>query len=479
MAIELTDSYENADFITHGGNFHADDVYCIALFEYLFDNIKLFRLKLEDEGVAKPLENQIWFDIGGGEFDHHQKGGNGYHQALEPGKKPIPNASFGLVWKEFGEQVCRKYFKTYESSPDFGNLIKYVFESFDRMLVRGVDACDNGVFPMKPDLAYNNSKNTMDIRSVTVSCIISVLNPEEDGVEDKDNVGLIKAVYFARQTISVFLERIFSAFQSGTKIEDIEFSVDNDYKELVFDECRRLLEINDISKYIDSGDTFADNKLYNSWTDIREKYLYGKFGDDWRLADKNISGLVNGFCAEMEGINYYPKKRYDSVYFASLKDVFGEKAYYQGDDYEKDLRDTINALFLKITSDALLKISSIQVVKNAIMSQKGRILVVPEKAYWKEVVLFMPEAQNFWFVISPTQTNRWKVCPIKSYKTKNGYRKGFPSAWYGLRREQLESQRNIHGVFFIHDNGIMALCDDKYSAINLCKKAYGNTENLR
>ena len=479
MAFELTDCYEAADFITHGGNFHADDVYCIAIFEYLFDSIKLFRLKLEDEGVAKPLDHQIWFDIGGGELDHHQKGGNGHHKPIDPSKKPIPNASFGLVWKKFGEKVCRKYYKEYESSPNFDSLIKYAFESFDRLLVRGVDACDNGVFPMKPDLAFDNSKKTMDIRSVTVSCIISVLNPEEDGVEDKDNTGLVQAVYFARQTICVFLEKIFWTFYSNTRIEDTVFTVDNNYKEIIYDECSNLFEINDISTFIDSNDAFSDNKLYNSWTSIREYYLSSNFGNDWRLADKNISSLVNGFCAEMEGINYFPKKRYDTVYFASLKDVFGVRAFYQGDNYEKDLRDIIDSLFGKITSDAILKIGSIQVIKNAILSQKGRILELPEKTYWKELVLCMPEAQNFWFVISPAQSGRWKVCPIKSYKTKNGYRKGFPSAWFGLRREQLESQRDIHGVFFIHDNGIMALCDDKYSAIKLCKKAYGNTENLR
>ncbi len=476
MAIEF-DSYQKADFVTHGGNFHADDIICIAIFEYLYDSIKLCRLNLEDEGIAKPRENQVWFDIGGGKLDHHQKGGNGHHELFAPGRKPIPYASLGLVWNKYGEMVCKKYFKKYELEPYFKNLINYAVELFDKYLVRGIDASDNGIFPMKPDVAYNMLK-VMDIRPITISCIISALNPDEDGIDDSENEGLKQAIYLARLTILTYLKKIENSYKGEIKNRFFTFPLDNYYKKIVTEECENNIGIsNKKADFEHYAKDFQDNSLYNYWENVKEYYLEGSFGNHWNMADKNVSSLVNGLCAEIEGIQSYPKNSFDEVYFASLKDVFGSQENYSGTNYEGDLRAIIKCLFDRVIQEAKTKIDSIEIIKNAILSQKGRILELPERTYWKEIVLFMPEAQHFWFVIMPTQTGLWKACPIKSRRTKNGYRKGFPSTWRGLRREQLKNQKNITGVHFIHNSGIMALCDDKKSAIRLCKRAYGNTEN--
>ena len=480
MAIEYTDSYQDADFITHGGNFHADDIFCIALFEYLYDSIKVYRLKLEDEGLAKSLSHQTWFDIGGGSLDHHQKGGNGYHEILSPGSKPIPFASFGLVWNKYGEMVCKKFFKKYELEFYYKNLINCAVDLIDRFLVRGIDASDNGIFPMKPDIAFKDVKKVMDIRAVTISCIISVLNPDEDEADDKENIGLHKAILFARQTLLTYLRKVENSYiHSGNdKAKFLSPPVDSDYKRIVFEECRELLGVEN-HKVEDnySSDLFSQNELFNYWNDIKDYFLEEAFGNEWQLAEKNVTSLMNGLCAEMDGINSFPKSSYDDVYFGSLKDIYGTRLNYYGENYEEDLKSTIRSLFNKVISEATIKIQSAKIIKNAVLSQKGRILELPERTYWKEIVLVMPEAQKFWFVILPTQTGLWKVCPIKSKRTKNGYRKGFPTTWRGLRREQLESQKNIYGVHFIHNSGIMALCDNKKSAIKLCKRAFGNTEN--
>lgn len=79
--------------MTHGGKFHADDVFSSALLRILNPNIqftRVFSVPEEYDGLV--------FDIGLGKFDHHQ------HDA-----KVRPNgvayASFGLLWQEFGEQL--------------------------------------------------------------------------------------------------------------------------------------------------------------------------------------------------------------------------------------------------------------------------------------------------------------------------------------------------------------------------------------
>lgn len=123
---------------THSGKFHSDDVFSAALLTYLNPNIQIIR----DYSIPKDFDG-IVFDIGGGSFDHHQKGAlvrdNG-----------IPYAAFGLLWKEFGLSIL--------STDDA--------ESFDKSFIQPLDYSDNT--GERNDLAE----------------IISLFNPRWD--EDKD-----------------------------------------------------------------------------------------------------------------------------------------------------------------------------------------------------------------------------------------------------------------------------------------------------
>ena len=78
---------------THGGKFHADDVFSSALLLYLNPEITIFR------GSKVPEDfSGIVFDIGRGEFDHHQKDS----RIRENG---IPYAAFGLLWEALGADI--------------------------------------------------------------------------------------------------------------------------------------------------------------------------------------------------------------------------------------------------------------------------------------------------------------------------------------------------------------------------------------
>lgn len=71
---------------THGGKFHADDVFSAALLKILNPEIQIergFQVPENYDGVV--------FDIGGGEFDHHQADA----RVRENGVK---YAAFGLLW---------------------------------------------------------------------------------------------------------------------------------------------------------------------------------------------------------------------------------------------------------------------------------------------------------------------------------------------------------------------------------------------
>lgn len=75
---------------THGGRFHADDVFSAALLRILRPDIRIYRGFTVPKGFSG-----IAFDIGGGPFDHHDKA----RQRRENG---AAYASFGLLWREYG-----------------------------------------------------------------------------------------------------------------------------------------------------------------------------------------------------------------------------------------------------------------------------------------------------------------------------------------------------------------------------------------
>ena len=83
--------YHNA--MTHGGKFHADDVFSSALLKIIDPDIKIiraFEVPQDFEGIV--------FDIGFGKYDHHQEN-------AEVRENGVPYAAFGLLWREFGKKL--------------------------------------------------------------------------------------------------------------------------------------------------------------------------------------------------------------------------------------------------------------------------------------------------------------------------------------------------------------------------------------
>jgi len=87
----MTKKYDCA--MTHGGKFHADDVFSAALLKIAHPDIRFIRA-FEVPGDF----DGIVFDIGFGKFDHHQKD-------AEIRVNGVPYASFGLLWREYGEEI--------------------------------------------------------------------------------------------------------------------------------------------------------------------------------------------------------------------------------------------------------------------------------------------------------------------------------------------------------------------------------------
>ena len=158
---------------THNGNFHADDVFSIAALKHIFPTFELIRTRDLDV-IAKA---DVVIDVGGvydadnGRFDHHQRGGAG---ARDNG---IPYSSFGLIWKQYGLDICQ------------GN--EEVATSVDKSLVSTIDAVDCGYV-----------KGVAE--GISLSQTISMFNPTWQ--EDKHfDTCFHEAVEFAARILSRFI----------------------------------------------------------------------------------------------------------------------------------------------------------------------------------------------------------------------------------------------------------------------------------
>ena len=155
---------DNASYITHGGVFHADEVMATAILSAI-EPIALNRTFRVPEDCKAFV-----YDIGGGEYDHHQRGGNG---ARDNG---VPYSSAGLIWRDFGKQLVS---------------CEQAWAFVDQELIAGIDAVDNGVFP---GVDYPT-------KPASISNLISGFNPDWDS-EVKPDDAFLEAVAFAQGVLA-------------------------------------------------------------------------------------------------------------------------------------------------------------------------------------------------------------------------------------------------------------------------------------
>ena len=197
-------SRKDANVITHSGEFHADDVFAVAILSFLKE-IKLTRTR--DIGV--PNDDTIIVDVGGrydGKryFDHHQR--------LITRKNGGNFASAGLIWMHYGKEILEK------NNSQFKNK---VFEVVDNELMSKIDAHDNGEGECE------------------ISELISEFNPNI--VEELSSYDgcFIEAVMFARKIIE-------------NKIKTVE------NKNREYEEIKKEMEIT-------KGNTVFLKKYYPNW----------------------------------------------------------------------------------------------------------------------------------------------------------------------------------------------------------------------
>lgn len=171
--IKLTKQYNNANFVTHSGTFHVDDVISTIFLSKIFKEINLIRVPSMENRNA---DNKLFFDIGLGEFDHHQRNRNGKRE------NGIYYSSIGLLWKRYG--------KDYLKIIGVENIEK-VYSYMDQELIQYIDATDNR------QMEYLKSKTSPDF--------VKLCNPEwNENITEEE--GFIHALKLADEFWKIYIK---------------------------------------------------------------------------------------------------------------------------------------------------------------------------------------------------------------------------------------------------------------------------------
>lgn len=262
--LTLVSDINEANAITHNGKFHIDEVFSTVLLMKLHDEIKLIRISEIPEGIN--IDGKIVYDIGKGEFDHHQANA----LTREDG---IKYSSFGLLWKKYGKSYLTKL-----NCKD----TEFAWMKFDEVFVKTVDKIDN--FQIENDCLKNYS----------ISNIIERFNPNWNSNINSDDK-FQEAVKFARMIFENEVNNIFSIVDAKEYLKNVKIK-DNRYiildKNIPYNDFIKLNDTKNKIKFIvcpserqgyEVRTVFNRASFPKKWHELSEDDFYKKY---------NIKGMI-------------------------------------------------------------------------------------------------------------------------------------------------------------------------------------------
>ncbi|HTU28718.1 MAG TPA: MYG1 family protein [Solirubrobacteraceae bacterium] len=188
---------------THDGSFHADEVFAIATLQLLAGEepsglgaVEVVRTRDRELISGADVRVDVGFrdDPATRDFDHHQRS---FDRARANG---VRYASFGLIWREFGAQVC--------GGDD------QVADAVDATLVQSVDAADSG--QRLTELVVD------DVHPMTVGGVIGGLNGRWDETLSpaQERERFDQALELARGVLSREIASVTSARRAVRIVEE-------------------------------------------------------------------------------------------------------------------------------------------------------------------------------------------------------------------------------------------------------------------
>lgn len=250
--------------ITHAGVFHADDVFSTALIKhvcnaysfrkirYVFHRVNDYELDALRQSISEDGQHYIIYDIGHGEFDHHQD-----NAPVREGDDGVPYAAFGRLWAHYGKNIFH--------DPE-------TLTEIDQLFVAPIDAQDNGI-------ATN-----------PLSLVIKMMNPNWN--EDSrvplhfnnavqvafDLLSAIISNYRAKLSAADFVKNAVNAAQDGVMVLDKfapykHYTKGNPDIDFVIYPSARNTDWNIGTIITADGDEFSSKYLLpSSWVDSDDRY---------------------------------------------------------------------------------------------------------------------------------------------------------------------------------------------------------------
>ncbi|MGN1337304.1 MAG: MYG1 family protein [Candidatus Coprovivens sp.] len=186
--LKITKNIKEANLITHSGTFHPDDVFSTMFLSKIIKNPIVCRTN-EPELASK---DAIIYDIGYGKFDHHGPDAKWRTEKIK-------YCSFGLLWKEYGNEYLNQI-KTEDKEA--------LFTGIEEKLIMQIDAIDNGYFP----------KIEAEYKLTDLDHIIDLFNKAWNEDVDNDN-NFIEATKIAEIIFDRMIEKINAKITANKMLE--------------------------------------------------------------------------------------------------------------------------------------------------------------------------------------------------------------------------------------------------------------------
>lgn len=188
VTLKIVDNENDANFITHAGTFHADEIMSTVILLNKFGDIKLARVNNVNNN-----DKAFIYDIGYGKYDHH---GADFNITRE---NNIKYASCGLIWNEFGKDILSKL--------KLSN-IDEAFKSIDNNIIMDIDRDDNGIA----------LKNEPDVKMQNIPSLISSFNPAWNELECETK-SFLNAVSFANTIFNNIINKMVAKDKAKSIID--------------------------------------------------------------------------------------------------------------------------------------------------------------------------------------------------------------------------------------------------------------------
>lgn len=392
----------NACAFTHGGKFHADDVFSSALLLYINPEIRITR----GNKVPDDFEG-IVFDIGRGRFDHHQKDS----RIRENG---VPYAAFGLLWEVLGKEI----------------LGEELAVRFDESFVQPLDNNDN-----------TGEKNEL-------ATLIGNFNPSWDANDNGDKE-FFQAVSVAGMILENKFERYKGNERADKRIDEILKNHDPKSRILVLPEfipCQKALSETDIAFVI-----FPSNRGGYCIQPQKKEYSMNykcSFPESWLglEGDELIkeTGLDTAvFChkggfimtvGQLDEAVMACQKAVDSYEENSVIVKYGKlTSDDMSDEIDKNILDTAKMLGIKgarIVNADLMPVPDIEIMEDGQSQAYAKVSMEKQqwKAYVKEhvkkILKYKPEAVfvsgDVFYTYPVVRALRKKHIPVLTSMEKDG-----------------------------------------------------------